>query len=649
MLLGIDTGGTYTDAVLFDDETGQVMAKAKGRTRPDLKVGIGEVLDAIVQNPELVSLVALSTTLATNAIVEGVGGRVALVFVGFDEKDAENAGLMKALAGDPLIIIGGGHDPFGNEAFELDLAALEDAMRDLEVDACAVTAKFSVRNPEHEIAIRELMEARGLPVTCGHELSTRLNGPKRALTCVLNARLLGMIRDLSQATKSMLSERAIDAPLMLVRGDGSLVSEGFARHRPIETILSGPAASLIGASFLTGVPDAVVSDIGGTTTDIAILEGGTPTISLEGASVGGHKTMVEAVEMYTHGLGGDSEVVVDDRSEGTRLILGPRRVVPICLLAFEYPDLVHSTLDSWQYPVKRYDGRFIGPTGRRGAMTTREQAFLDRIGEGWSPAGSVISSSVDGHTARSLVSRGLAAFSAYTPTDAAHMLGMQTEWDTEAAKKVSWLMANSDTGTGTQVSPNGEAFARLTIDTLVRRSAEKLLDAALAHDRLSSTSDSPLIQDALNRHRGVTRVDVGIDLPVVGLGASAPVYYAAVVEQAGSHAIIPDHADVANAIGAVVGQVRITRRAIISQPSKGKFRVHLTESDRDFGDKQPAIEFATHALIGLAERDASEAGALEVTTMSGFEERSATVGDKEVFVEGLVTVISSGRPRLATR
>ncbi|MBT8248720.1 MAG: hydantoinase/oxoprolinase family protein [Acidimicrobiia bacterium] len=648
-MLGIDTGGTYTDAVLFDHETGQVVAKAKGRTRPDLKIGIGEVLDAIIQNPEVVSLVSLSTTLATNAIVEGVGGRIALVFIGFDAKDGENAGLVKALAGDRLITIGGGHDPFGNEASELDLAALEAELKDLDVDACAVTAKFSVRNPEHEIAVRELMEERGIPVTCGHELSSRLNGPKRALTCVLNARLLGMVRELSEATRVMLSERDIDAPLMLVRGDGSLVSEAFARHRPIETILSGPAASLIGASFLTGVPDAVVSDIGGTTTDIAILQGGTPTISLDGASVGGHKTMVEAVEMYTHGLGGDSEVVVNDRSEETKLILGPRRVVPVCLLAHEHPDLVHSTLDAWQYPVKRYDGRFIGPTGRQSSTTLREQAFLDRIGDGWVPAGSVISSSVDGHTARSLVSRGLAAFSAYTPTDAAHALGIQTDWDADAAKKVSWLMANSDTGKGTQVSLNGEEFARLTIDTLVRRSAEKLLDAALAHDRLSSTSESPLVQDALNRHRGVTRIDVGLDLPVVGLGASAPVYYTDVAEQAGSHAIIPEHAGVANAIGAVVGQVRITRRAIISQPSKGKFRVHLTESDRDFGDKQPAIDFATHALIGLAERDASQAGALEVTTISAFEERSATVGNKEVFVEGLVTVISSGRPRLATR
>src|SRR5690606_9164098 len=132
--------------------------------------------------------------------------------------------------------------------------------------------------------------------------------PRRAVTAALNARLTGMIAGLIAGAEAMLAARGIRAPLMLVRGDGSLVAAGFARARPIETILSGPAASLVGAAHLTGLSDAVVSDIGGTTTDIGLLGASRPAVAAEGASVGGYRTMVQAVDMSTHGLGGDSEV-----------------------------------------------------------------------------------------------------------------------------------------------------------------------------------------------------------------------------------------------------------------------------------------------------------------------------------------------------
>ena len=118
---------------------------------------------------------------------------------------------------------------------------------------------------------------------------------------------------------------------MVVRGDGALVSAAFARQRPIETILSGPAASLVGARHMTGLDDAIVSDIGGTTTDVAVLDNGRPRLDPEGATVGGFRTMVEAVAMRTFGLGGDSEVALEDGGLTPRILLGPRRVVPLAL------------------------------------------------------------------------------------------------------------------------------------------------------------------------------------------------------------------------------------------------------------------------------------------------------------------------------
>ena len=354
-LLGIDTGGTYTDAVILDEDrgsgSGEVIATAKAlTTRHDLSIGIGGAVEAVLAegiDPSEIALVSISTTLATNALVEGHGGRVCLILIGFDAGALERGGLNQALGSDPVIFLKGGHSATGSRQAPFDRDGLLDGLEQYrdQVQGFAVVAHFGTRDPVDEIAARDLIrDATGLPVTCGHELASALGGPKRAVTTVLNARLIGMISDLIQATREITKRHGISAPLMLVRGDGSLVSADFASARPIETILSGPAASLIGASWLTGVTDAVVSDIGGTTTDIAILRDGRPALRRDGARVGEHETMVEAVDMVTHGLGGDSAVRVDDGHRTSGVILGPGREIPVSLLAAEHPDVVPAIL-----------------------------------------------------------------------------------------------------------------------------------------------------------------------------------------------------------------------------------------------------------------------------------------------------------------
>ncbi|MEJ6478774.1 MAG: hydantoinase/oxoprolinase family protein, partial [Octadecabacter sp.] len=324
ILLGVDTGGTYTDAVLLDESSNTVLAAAKSlTTRPDLALGIGRAIDAVLDESSVdggqIAMVSLSTTLATNALVEGQGGRIALVFIGFDAAELNRAGLTDALAGDPVIMLAGGHNHAGGEAAPLDLSALESRLADLPdgLTGIAVAASFATRNPAHEIAARDLIRrVTGKPVTCSHELSSALGGPKRALTAVLNARLIGMLDRLIGACEGHLAKVGIHARLMVVRGDGALVSAELARERPIETILSGPAASIAGASWLTGETYALVSDIGGTTTDICLLRNGKPKIDPQGARVGPYRTMVEAVAMRTWGLGGDSEVHIQDGLAG---------------------------------------------------------------------------------------------------------------------------------------------------------------------------------------------------------------------------------------------------------------------------------------------------------------------------------------------
>ncbi|MBN9054315.1 MAG: hydantoinase/oxoprolinase family protein, partial [Rhizobiales bacterium] len=282
LLLGIDTGGTYTDAVLYSETQG-VVARAKAlTTRHDLSVGISGAVEAVLSEAKApvsaIGLVSLSTTLATNALVEGQGGRAGLVMIGFGPEDLKRDGLADALGNDPVLFLPGGHNVHGNEA-PLDMTALDEVLPVLAetVSSFAVAGYFAVRNPAHEERVRDRIRAVShLPVTCSHELSSRLGGPRRALTTLLNARLVSMIDRLIGSCEDYLKRRGIDVPMMVVRGDGALISAAEARLRPIETILSGPAASLVGARHLTGLDNAVVSDIGGTTTDVAVLDGGRP-------------------------------------------------------------------------------------------------------------------------------------------------------------------------------------------------------------------------------------------------------------------------------------------------------------------------------------------------------------------------------------
>ena len=353
------------------EAAGSALAKAKAlTTRHDLAVGISGAVDAVLEkagvDPAAIKLVSMSTTLATNALVEGQGGRVALVMIGFSEADLARDGLKAALGSDPVVFCPAA--TMSTAMPPLDLAGLEAALPELgaSVSGFAVCAYFATRNPAHEIAARDLIrEKTGLPVTASHELSAKLGGPRRALTTLLNARLISMIDRLVAATEGFLEARNIAAPLMVVRGDGALVSAAFARARPIETILSGPAASLVGARHMTGLDNAVVSDIGGTTTDVAVLDKGRPRLDPEGATVGGFRTMVEAVAMRTFGLGGDSEVALEDGGLSPRILLGPRRLVPLALAGMVHGEAVTAELERQLRAPNpgRMDGRFAVRTG----------------------------------------------------------------------------------------------------------------------------------------------------------------------------------------------------------------------------------------------------------------------------------------------
>ncbi len=661
--LGVDTGGTYTDAVVYDRFNGRLVAKAKAATTPDdLAVGITEAIDRALGEgattrfvePAAIDMVALSTTLATNALVEGIGRPACLVTIGFQESALDRGGLRQALGDDEVIVVAGGHNSNGDEIGPLDLDSLAagvDAVAD-HVDGFAVTAHFATRNPDHEVAARDLIRQRtGKPVTCSHHLSARLNGPRRALTALLNARLIPMIEELVTTTAAILGERGVAAPMMMVRGNGSLVSVDFVRDRPVETILSGPAASLIGAAHLAGTHDSIIADIGGTTTDIAVLRDGRPELNADGALVGGHQTMVEAVMMQTHGLGGDSGVELADRAVGAQLVIGPRRVIPLSLLASTKSDVVLTVLrrqiaGEIEGP---HDGRLVRLSKRAdGARLDRsEQQVVDAIGDGWVAVDSVASSSLQVRALGRLVSRALIRLAAFTPTDASHVLGTQTTFDPEAARLGALLLARSRDRYGAAIAGSPEEISSVVVETFARRSAEAILGAALDRDGLpTEAARSDLVAAALDGAAVSSRLDIGLAVPLIGLGAPASTYYPAVGALLGADVEIPGNADVANAIGAVVGKVRVQKEITVTAPRRGVYRIHGRSDPETLWEQPHARDRALELASEAAAAAVVEAGAADFSIEVGWSEKIIDVQGRPMFVEGVATATASGYPKL---
>ncbi|MGX0903738.1 N-methylhydantoinase A/oxoprolinase/acetone carboxylase beta subunit [Roseovarius sp. MBR-79] len=662
LLLGVDTGGTYTDAVLIRNES-EVVASAKAlTTRHDLAVGIGHAVEAVLRQSGAaageIGLASLSTTLATNALVEGQGGRAGLVYIGFREADLQTHGLSEALAGDPALVLAGGHSHAGSEAAALDEARLRDWLEaGTGAEAYAVAALFATRNPAHELRAAEVIRAvTGRPVSLSHHLSAKLNGPKRALTALLNARLIGMIARLIDRAETRLRELGVHAPLMVVRGDGALISADQARERPIETILSGPAASLVGARWLTGADRALVSDIGGTTTDVAVLRDGRPAIDAQGAKVGPWRTMVEAVAMRTFGLGGDSEVHVTE-GLGGGVSLGPRRVVPVSLMAMEAREAVHRALEEQaRAPTPgEMDARFVRavPGVETGGLTEREAALLARIGAEVWPLAGVLRNRMDHGALVRLVRRGLVQVGGVTPSDAAHVLGKVAVWDAEAARLALTLVARKRTGAGERLANGAEPLARMIVERLTHQTSLAVLETAFAEEETdfglppADLATHVLMQRGLGRHRGLVRIESGLNVPVIGLGASAASYYPAVGQRLGCEMIVPDHAGVANAIGAVVGRVTIRRAGIVTSPAEGKFRVHLEGGPEDFAGSEAAMAALETALAAGAREAAVAAGAVDIHVSARREVKEAVVEARRVFLEAEIVVEASGRPRVA--
>jgi N-methylhydantoinase A/oxoprolinase/acetone carboxylase beta subunit len=588
--IGIDTGGTYTDAVIVEMPERKVVASAKAlTTRGDLSIGVTEALGQILSRAggdfdrDDVSLVSLSTTLATNALVEGRGSSIATFLIGFKDAMVDRTGIARAVPGARIFRVPGGHTHDGEEREPLDEAVIRSALKTTcgSTEAYAVAGHFAVRNPEHENRARRLIqEITGCPVTASCDLSDDLDGPRRALTAALNARIVQLIVSLVSAVRSSMERQGISASLMIVKGDGSIATAEAVTERPIETILSGPAASVIGAKFLSGFSDFIISDIGGTTTDVAIVKGGWPSLCKKGSVVGGNRTLVHAIDMQTIGLGGDSEVEVD--FEG-RIILKANRVVPISLMGARWPSMLEMLTASLSAGVgmRRASRYLVRPEGSDqdsllSDLSASDLAFLQSIEKEPLPYSDLVLRVSDKARMARLVDRGLVQIVGFTPSDAAHVLGLQSQWSRDAAVAACMLIGRASgliSENKNQAEADCRDFAQSVFDAVVAKSAHLMLER-LYGQHLDASAPLVTAVTSGNHRVGDLGITLKSEIPVVAVGGPAAVFYGDVGKRLGVEAVIPEYSAVANAIGAAIGMVKAHAVVEITKREDGAFNVH---------------------------------------------------------------------------
>ncbi|TYT74978.1 hydantoinase/oxoprolinase family protein [Desulfobotulus mexicanus] len=328
MIIGLDVGGTHTDVVLLGPEG--VLARTKEVTDQENLVdtvlrGVDGVLGDI--DPGKITRVVLSTTLTTNSVIRNTLTPVGMVVAAGPGMDPE----LHAI-GPSFHVVKGALDHRGAEIAALDKEAVKKAfalIREKGIRAIGLVTKFSVRNPSHEEVIEKAAKGLFDTVFCGHRLSGVLNFPRRIASCWLNAGVHDAFSSFSKAVKEAFQARGIIAPVHVLKADGGTFSLDAALECPGETVLSGPSASVMGAiPHAPSAKDVLVLDIGGTTTDMAVLIDKVPVLEPLGAEVGGVKTLFRALKSVSIGLGGDSEL----KLKGKELLIGPDRKGPaLCL------------------------------------------------------------------------------------------------------------------------------------------------------------------------------------------------------------------------------------------------------------------------------------------------------------------------------
>ena len=628
--IGIDTGGTYTDAVIYDFDTRAVLAKGKSpTTREDLSLGIGRALDTLPKDLlRRAEVVALSTTLATNACVEGKGGRARLVMMGTTRKTLEWVGADKKYGLDyDNVLCLDTHGTFDGTVVEHPdweaVMAEHDAFF-RQAEALGVVEVNAMHNGGVcETAARDALKRRyGVPLIMACELTGGLNVMERGATALLNARLLPVIGEFMQGVAKALEARGLGALRVVVRSDGSLMVEELARSRPVETILSGPAASVIGCRAMTDCENALIVDMGGTTTDISILRGGAPQMT-GGIRIGGWRTQIRGVFIDTFGLGGDTRVCIRDHA----LTLDTRRVEPLCAAASRWPQIRQGlqALLAQTRPHTRPLHEFlylVHAPEKPERYTEAERRLIETLAPGPQMIGGDALNVYHLDSER-LEREGVVMRCGLTPTDIMHIRGDFTRFDAEASRLAArcFLRALPDM----EDSPEGMAALGERVYGLVERRlfeniARVFVESTypdICKGGLDGQMKALIAQKWARRGEpeedGFFSMKLDAGATLVGIGAPIHLFLPEVAKALGARCIIPEHSAVANAVGAVAADVSATARVEIRSgfgpDGRFAFTVHAADRVARFGEYEEAVAAAGEIAKALATEEARRRGA----------------------------------------
>lgn len=528
------------------------------------------------------------------------------------------------------------------------------------MDALAITGYLSVRNPSHELRVAEIArEVLDVPIVLGSDLSSGLGYNERTTTALMNARLIPVIADLIRSVRASMEEYDIDAPLMIVKGDGSIINESAAMLKPIETVLSGPASSITGAKKLTGADDAVIVDIGGTTTDVGVLRDGRPRLDGEGALIGGKRTHVQAAAISTYGIGGDSRIVVN----GTVPSLTPVRVIPICIAASKWPVVK----DRLKKLVQRNPSRqanavpldelvqeleffTVAKPLRNESVSDTDAKLLKLIAErpyDLEEAGEEMGVLPYMFNVSKLEKLGLLTRIGITPTDILHAEGSYIQYDDEASSlAVDFLARKCNKGT--------ETFINDMKDMITFKITKGIINNLILDDTGYETLDGvseELIDKAITGRHGLDYgISFRLDKPIIGIGAPVNSWLPRVAEILGTELLLPKNSDVGNAIGAISGSV-FKEVSLLIQPDEGAYTSNppstlLFGKDRlHFPTMDEAIAFAKEKAGELASKDVRSSGVTNVVV--DFDVGKKVYGTSDagnVVLEATVTARATGKP-----
>ncbi len=662
--IGIDTGGTYTDGVVYDVLSGEVLAKGKSlTTKEDLSIGIGNTLDLLPSElTSKASILSLSTTLATNACVENKGGRAKLLLIGSHRKALEWAGVSEryGLSYDEILCIPNECSMDGTVVNHPDWEQVlkEEKEWFRGADAFAVSATYATSNGAacEKFARDPVTQQYPVPFIMASELAGELNTIERGVTALLNARLLPVIEEFMHAVAVAITSRGINIGSMIVRSDGSLMSDKYAVLHPVETVLSGPAASVVGGIALTGIKDSLIVDMGGTTTDISIVQGGRPAMT-GNIQVGGFRTQVKGVFIDTFGLGGDSRLF----EVNSLLQLSNRRVLPLCIAATRWPQIK----DKLQYLLDYY--RLTG-------IPMHEFIFLVKSPKDTSRYNSselkliekLENEKILGFDTLDAYSRiydrledeGLIMRCGLTPTDIMHIKGDFTAHCCEASILAARYFMQKLIGYQ-DTKQDLIKFCDAVYDAVCLKLYTNIIRAMLSFKyplELAGTVPSELIRlIEASWHEAKSGKEQFFSLAfksiatLIGIGAPTHIFIKKVAEVLGVEYCIPEHFEVANAVGAIVANISAsaTVKVVPNYTDGGLFgyRIESTDEHHIVDDLQEACELANDIATKAAIKLVKEHGLnTEPIVTVQQKQKAGTASDGgEVHLETVLVATAFGK------